>query len=294
MTLLQRTMVGSMIALALANASSGLAICSEDEQTVSPSTVLFETWIDGLNDSSYRVRRESFLKLCDRDVPLDSWLDAEFKSGDKHRASVATWLKRLRRPNGSLSDRIKMLGDYEVLRAPSDSSLDKYGVLQSYMADGQWDALLELLSLLETPIRNELLTEDGKLQLIIDRAWKSDHESVVPRLMNMVLKPTDRVHANRLWQSLGLPDEWRVSQNKDLPSVRIVELEADGKIDEALQLAEKSALRNFVEPILIRSGRWDKWLSLETRRTPIASVANFEQQKIGVLINIREAVSYAG
>ena len=284
MKLLQRTTVRTLIALALAHVLSGQTICSEDERTVSPSSVLFETWIEGLNDSSYRVRRESFLKLCDRDLPLDSWLDAEFKSGDKHRVSVATWLKRLRRSNGSLSDRIKMLGDYEVLRAPNDSSLDKYGVLQRYMADGRWDALLELLSLLEKPIRNELLTEDGKLQIIIDHAWKSDHESVVPRLMDMVLKPTDRVHANRLWQSLGLPDEWRVSQNKDLPSVRIVELETDGKIDEALLLAEKSALRNFVEPVLMRSDRWDKWLSLETRRTPIASPANFEQQKIGVLV----------
>jgi len=224
------------------------------------------------------------LKLCDRDVPLDAWLDAEFKSGDKQRAAMATWLKRLRRPNGSLSDRIKMLGDYEILRAPDDSSLDKFGVLQRYMADGRWEALLELLSLLDAPVRNELLSNDGKMEIIIDHAWKSDHESVVPRLLDLVLKPIDRVRANRLWKSLGLPDEWTVSLNRDLPSVKIVELEADGKIDEAILLAEKSVLRNFVEPILIRSEHWDKWLTLESRRTPIADVANFAHQRIGIMI----------
>ena len=284
MKLLQRSMVRSVIALALTMVLMGQAICGEDERTVSQSSDKFEAWIDGLNDSSYRVRRESFLRLCDRDVPLDAWLDAEFKSGDKHRAAMATWLKRLRRPNGSLSDRIKMLGDYEILRAPDDSSLDKFGVLQRYMADGRWEALLELLSLLDAPVRNELLMDDGKMEIIIDHAWKSDHESVVPRLLDMVLKPIDRVRANRLWKSLGLPNEWQVSQNRDLPSVKVVELEADGKIDEAILLAEKSVLRYLVEPILIRSDRWDKWLTLESRRTPIADAANFAHQRIGIMI----------
>ena len=284
MKLLQRTMVRLMTVLALATLLTGQSKCSADERSASPSTDRYQAWIDGLTDSSYRVRRESFLKLCDRDIPIDAWLDKELKSGDKHRAAMATWLKRLRRPSGSLSDRIKMLKDYEVLRAPDDSALDKYEVVQRYMSEGRWEALLELLSLVEAPIQNELLSEDGKLKIIIDHAWKSDHESVVPRLLDMVLKPVDRVRANRLWRSLRLPDEWQVSQNNDLPSVKIVELEADGKIEEAIVLAEKSALRNFVEPMLIRSDRWDKWLALETRRTPIASLVNFEQQKIGMSI----------
>lgn len=284
MKLLQPSLVRSVIALVLTIVLVGQAICREDDRTVSQSSDKFEDWIDGLSDSRYRVRRESFLKLCDRDVPLDAWLDAEFRSGDKHRAAMATWLKRLRLPHGSISDRIKMLGDYEILRAPDDSSLDKFGVLQRYMADGRWEALLELLSLLDAPVRNELLTHDGKMEIIIDHAWKSDHESVVPRLLEMVLKPIDRVRANRQWKSLGLPDEWQVSQNRDLPSVKIVELEADGKTDEAILLAEKSVLRNFVEPILIRSDRWDKWLTLESRRTPIADAANFAHQRIGIMI----------
>ncbi len=260
------------------------AFADGDTRNETPTPTAVEGLIQGLSDSSYRTRRESFLKLCDRSIPLDDWLEAETKSGDKQRAALATSLKRLRRTSGSLSERAAMMQDFETLRALSDSNDNKVDVLKRYMAEGRWEGLIELLSLLEPAVRTELLREDGLLQSIIGRAWKSENESIVPRLLDMVFMPTERIHANRLWKSMGMPAEWSVSQSQSLPSVKITELEADGQIDEAILLAEKSSLRNLVEPMLIRSNLWDRWLTLDRRRTPISSLQNLEHQRAAMLL----------
>ena len=278
MKLLHQTYFLLWIALALSASRLSAAGRIDDEQASPPFEASVEAWILGLSDTSYRTRRESFLKLCDRSIPLDGWLEKESKSTDKSRSAIATWLKRLRRSGGTLAERAEMLRDYEALRNFDDSVLDRY------IADGQWARLVELVSLLEPALRNQLLRKEGQLQLIIEKAWKSDNESVVPRLLELVLRPTERVDANRLWKSLGMPEEWQVSQNSNLPSVKTSELEADSKIDEAVALAEKSDLRNFVEPILIRSNRWDKWLSLDLKRTRISRLENIDHQRAGMLL----------
>ncbi len=284
MKLFQRSIFPLLFLVAFAANGIGSAECHWDEKSGGPYEADVEFWIRGLNDKSYRIRRESFLKLCDRNIPLDAWLDTESKSGDQHRAAIANWLKRLRRSNGTLAERAEMIRDYEALRNNEDSALERFSVLERYIDDGQWERLLEIVALLEPPIRIQLLRDEGKLQHIINKAWKSENESFVPRLLELVLSPMERAHANRLWRSLGMPEEWKVSQNSNLPSVKVIELEAEGKIDEAVTLAEKSGLRNLVEPILMRSNRWDKWLSMDLRRTPIMSLENIDHQKAGMLL----------
>ena len=284
MKLLQRTNCFLLVAVAFAANWIGNSDCKGDEQAVGLLEANVESWIQGLNDPSYRTRRESFLKLCDRTIPLEAWLETQSTSNDKHRSAVAVWLKRLRRSNGTFAERAEMLCDYEALRNLDESALESHSVLERYAADGQWERLLELVSLLEPPLRTALLRKDGQLQLMIGQAWKSGNESIVPRLLELVLSPPERVHANRSWRSLGMPDEWKVSQNSELPSVQITELEADGQIEEAVALAEKSALRNFVEPMLIRSNRWDKWLTMDLRRGVIAGPENIDHQQAGMRI----------
>jgi len=252
--------------------------CSADDKVDGDWNANVESWIQGLNDSSYRKRRDSFLKLCDRSIPLDAWLEKETKSGDRYRSTVATWLKRMRRSTGSIVERSEMLRDYEALRNMDES------VLERCMADGQWERLLELVALLEPNIRIELLRRHNQLQGIIDQAWKSNNESFVPKLLDLVLQPNERVSANRLWRSIRMPEEWKVSQNSDLTSVKIFEFEADGDVDAAVSLAKKASMRNLIEPMLIRSNGWEEWLKLDRRRTPIISDANIDQQQVGILL----------
>ena len=289
MKLLEQTNCFLLIAVALAAIWTSDSVCNGDEQNGDKQAVghleaNVESSIQGLNDSSYRTRRESFLKLCDRTIPLEAWLETQSKSNDKHRSAVAIWLKRLRRSNGTFAERAEMLCDYEALRNLDESALERHSVLERYAADGQWERLLELVSLLEPPLRTALLRKDGQVQRMIGQAWKSENESIVPRLLELVLSPTERVHANRSWRSLGMPEEWNVSQNRELTSVQITELEADGQIEEAVALAEKSVLRNFVEPMLIRSNRWDKWLSMDLRRGVIVGPENIDHQQAGMRI----------
>ncbi len=284
MKLSPRTNCFLLVAIAFAAHWTGNSVCIGDEQAVGLLEPNVESWIQGLNDPSYKTRRESFLKLCDRTIPLEAWLETQSKSSDKHRSAIVIWLKRLRRSNGTLVERAEMLRDYEALRNLDESAMERHTVLERYAANGQWERLLELVSLLEPPLRTTLLRRDGQLQLMIGQAWKSENESIVPRLLELVLSPPERVYANRLWRALGMPDEWKVSQNSELPSVKITELEADGKIEEAVALAEKSALRIFIEPILIRSNRWDNWLSMDLRRGVIAGTENIDHQQAAMRI----------
>ncbi len=259
------------------------ARCHGDDQGA-PLAASVDAWIQGLEDPSYRTRRESFLKLCDRTIPIDAWLDKEARSGDKHRSAVAIWLKRLRLANGTLTQRAEILRDYETLRSPDDRNWDRASVIERYVTTGQWEGLLELVALLDPPTRTELLGEDHQLQSIISKAWKTENEWVVPRLLDLVLKPSERIQANRLWRTLGMPEEWKVSLNRNLPSVKVLELEADSKIDEAVALAEKSGLRNLIEPMLVRANRWDRWLTMDPKRTPIAKLGSFDHQKALMLM----------
>lgn len=183
MKLLQRTNCLLLIAVALAANWINNSVGKGDEQAVGLLDANVESWIQGLNDPSYRTRRESFLKLCDPSIPLEAWLETQTKSSDKNRSAIANWLKRLRRSKGTLAERAEMLRDYEALRNLDESSLEKHSVLERYAANGQWERLLELVSLLEPPLRTALLRKDGQLQLMIGQAWKSENESIVPRLL---------------------------------------------------------------------------------------------------------------
>ena len=244
-----------------------------DEKTKPSWTADVEAWIQGLDDSSFRIRRESFLKLCDRSIPIDDWLAKETKSEDKHRSAVATWLNRLRRSSGTLAERAEILQDYEAMKNLDGSVIDRY------LSKGDWDRILDLLSMLDVQTRSEFLSRDGQIDNIIDMAWLAEKESYIPRVLDLVLKPTQRVQANRWWRKLGLPDEWKVSENSTLPSVRIAQLEADGKIDEAIALAKKSAMFNFVEPLIFRANRWDAWFEMDLRRTPVGGLEIMDHQK---------------
>ena len=252
---------------------------SNEQVTKSPIEQA-KVWLDGLADSNYRVRRESFLKLCDRSVQIDDWLAKESKSEDQYRSAIALWLMRLRKSSGTPAERLAMLSDLEALKKSDDSVLDRY------ISEGLWEQLIELVGLLDPFVRNQLLGEGNRIESIVDQAWKTHNEKYVPQFLNLVLKPTERVYVNRWWRKLGLPHEWAVDDRSSLPSVQIARLEVEGKIDEAVAIAKKSGILNYIERLLIRTNRWDDWMALDTRRIPVLNVQNFYQQKAVVLISL--------
>lgn len=251
-----------------------------DEQVSKDGLGSANVWLDGLTDPSFRVRRESFLKLCDRSIEVDDWLAKETTSEDKNRSAIAWWLLRLRRSNGTPAERLTMLRDLDALRNSDES------VIERLISEGLWDQLIELLGLLTPTTRKALLGEENRVEAIIERAWQSHNEAYVPKLLNLILPPTERVYVNRWWRTLGLPQEWSVDEQSNLPNVVVARLELDGKIDEAVQLASSGPLLNYVERILIRANRWDQWLALNENRIPISGSQNFGQQKAALLITL--------
>lgn len=236
-----------------------------------------QVWINGLTGPSYRLRRESFLKLCDRSVDIDGWLEAETRNPDPYRASVSRWLIRLRKSNGTPAERVTLLNDLESLR-----KLDTT-VLERYASEGKWESMIELLGLLDPAIRRELMEETYR-EVIIAKAWATENESYIPRLLDLLLDPSERAYVNQWWSKLGLSSEWHVSDQSHLPSAKISWLESEGKIEEAIEWAKKKSILNQVERLLIRSNRWDAWLDLDTRRIPVVGSQNLSQQRAGVLI----------
>ncbi|MEQ1824630.1 MAG: hypothetical protein ABL921_01745 [Pirellula sp.] len=250
------------------------------QQAVPARTDEVASLLDGLSNSNYRVRREAFLKLCDRSLNIDEWLSKETKSSDRYRSAVAQWLIRLRQSSGSPKERLEVLQDLESLKRANES------VLQRYVSQGKWEQLLELCGLLDSFARRELFAQENRVEWLVDQAWKSNNESFVPRFLNLTLSPSDRVHANLWWRKLGMPEEWKVDEPIQLPSVQVLKLEAEGKIDEAVDVAKKSRVVNLIEGLLLRSNRWDEWMALDTRRIPIMGQENFYHQKAGVLLTL--------
>lgn len=260
--------------LCIAIVDCGIGFC--DDQTKS-SEDQAQIWLEGLVGPSYRLRRESFLKLCDRSVDIDGWLAKETRNPDAYRASVARWLIRLRKSNGTPAERVMLLNDLESLRQLDTS------VLERYVSEGRWEAMIELVGLLDSATRRELMAETNR-EGIIAKAWETENEVYVPRLLDLVLEPAERAYVNQWWSKLGLTQDWHVNDQSNLPSAKIALLESEGKIDEAIDLAKKKSILNQVERLLIRSNRWDSWLTLDTRRIPIVGSQNLVQQKVGVMI----------
>jgi hypothetical protein len=254
---------------------------SDEQLGNSAQNLHVEQLLSELNDPNYRKRREAFLALCDRNLDINNWLASESKSDDRYRSAVAQWLVRLRQSSGSPMERLETLQDLESLKEADER------VLQRYIGQGKWDQLIELCSLLDTYTRRELFSQENRVEWIVEQAWKSNQESYVPKLLNLTLSPTDRFHANQWWRKLGFPEEWRLDEATRLPSVQILALEAEGKVDEAIDVAKKKGGLNYVEGLLLRAGRWDEWMALDTRRIPITvGLQNFHHQKIGILISL--------
>lgn len=260
--------------LCIAILDCGIGCC--DDQTKS-SEDQAQIWLEGLVGPSYRLRRESFLKLCDRSVDIDGWLAKESRNPDAYRASVARWLIRLRKSNGTPAERVMLLNDLESLRQLDTS------VLERYVSEGKWEAMIELVGLLDSATRRELMAETNR-EKIIAKAWEAENELYVPRFLDLVLEPAERAYVNQWWSKLGMTQDWQVNDQSNLPSAKIALLESEGKIDEAIDLAKKKSILNQVERLLIRANRWDSWLTLDTRRIPIVGSQNLVQQRVSVMI----------
>jgi hypothetical protein len=268
-----------VMAIYLSMASLGPTLLGH-EQGAPPDIEAVQSLLEGLSAPDYRVRRESFLRLCDRSLNIDGWLAKEAKTEDRYRAAIALWLSRLRQSNGTPMERLTMLQDLESLKKADVRVLDRY------VSEGRWEQLVELFGLLEPLARRELLGEENRTEWLIDQAWKSHNELYIPKILNLTLQPIERVHVNRWWKKLGMPSDWHVDEPDNLPSVKIAKLEAEGKVDEAVEVAKKSRTVNYIEGLLIRSGRWDEWLALDTRRIPVLGSQHHYQQKTALLVTL--------
>ncbi len=268
----QPTSVGLLTA---AESRSAPAPAAEKEKAAGSKEIdarLTQALLADLHSPSYRTRREAFLKLCDRDYPIDDWLQSEVSSPNPHDASLAAWLTQLRRTDGPLSDRLEVLTAYQRASQGDDSAL------YQFILGNRWDRVLEVLEILPPQSQLAILKDQAGLARYVELAWGSGNEWAVPKLLNIVVGDEERVPINRWWRDLGMPDDWKLDE-PDTPIVHLSRLEADGKWKEAIRFAHENRMPEQLGRLHILGGDWAGWLQLnsEEREHRVGGGTPFEQ-----------------
>lgn len=219
-----------------------------------PTAEELDNLLADLESSSYKRRREAFIKLCDRSYAIDTWLETKLaRNSNPSSVPLLKWLVQLRRTEGDLVERLETLSVLQQASKGDDSQLFVM------MLDDRWDQAIEVLRLLPPTVVRTMLKDRGELGRCVQLAWRAGQEWVIPELYKLVTEPAERVAINRWWKEIGLPDSWQMEEQDDAPS-QLAKLEAAGQWAEAVAFAEKHATQLPFERTLIRAGDWDGWL----------------------------------
>lgn len=209
-----------------------------------------------LDDPSYRVRREAFLKLRDRSLPIDEQLAKEANQEDPHRSSLAKWLIQLRKSDGPITEQLEIVSAYRSVIAGDNVPL------LGMVFRNEWKQVVEILQILPRPVLRSL-ADKGELEMFQEQAWASRNSWAVPLILDLYVSNDQRVAINRWWRDIGMPEDWKLKE-PPLPIVQLFQLEADGKIDDAVRYALKTELGpRAAEAVCIRAADWNRWLELQ-------------------------------
>lgn len=209
-----------------------------------------------LDDPSYRVRREAFLKLRDRSLPIDEQLAKEANQEDPHRSSLAKWLIQLRKSDGPIAEQLETVSAYRSAIAGDNVPL------LGMVFRNEWKQVVDLLQVLPRPVVRSL-ADKGELEMFQEQAWASRNSWAVPLILDLYVPNDQRVAINRWWRDIGMPDDWKLME-PPLPIVQLFQLEADGRVEDAVRYALKTELGpRAAEAVCIRSADWNRWLELQ-------------------------------
>lgn len=187
-----------------------------------------------LDDPSYRVRREAFLTLRDRSIAIDDQLAKEANQEDLHRSSLAKWLIQLRKSEGSITEQLETVSAYRSVMAGDNVPL------LGMVFRNEWKQVVDLLQILPRAVLRNL-ADKGELDMFQEQAWISRNSWAVPLILDLYVPNDQRVAINRWWREIGMPAEWKLKE-PPLPIVQLFQLEADGRIDDAVRYALKTEL----------------------------------------------------
>jgi hypothetical protein len=234
-----------------------------------------------LDDPSYRLRREAFLTLRDRSLPIDEQLAKEANQEDPHRSSLAKWLIQLRKSDGPIAEQLETVSAYRSVMAGDNVPL------LGMVFRNEWKQVVDLLQILPRPVLRSL-ADKGELEMFQEQAWASRNSWVVPLILDLYVSNDQRVAINRWWRDIGMPADWKLKEPQ-LPIVQLFQLEADGRIEEAIRYALKTELGpRAAEAVCIRAADWNRWLGLQkSHKLRSKSELAFQRLAVHLLLNQR-------
>ena len=235
-----------------------------------------------LDDPSYRVRREAFLTLRDRSIPIDDQLAKEANQEDLHRSSLAKWLIQLRKSEGSITEQLETVSAYRSVMAGDNVPL------LGMVFRNEWKQVVDLLQILPRAVLRNL-ADKGELDMFQEQAWVSRNSWAVPLILDLYVPNDQRVAINRWWREIGMPAEWKLKE-PPLPIVQLFQLEADGRIDDAVRYALKTELGpRAAEAVCIRAADWKRWLGLQDAHK-LRSKSELAFQRLAVYLILNQRV----
>jgi tetratricopeptide (TPR) repeat protein len=257
-------LVGLVLSSVVVQVGLGQQVGTEENQGVGSASAQISGLLRQLEAPSFSERKQAFLGLVNAPKEWELELRRQCESSAVMSGSVGEWFNVLRSLPASRSMREQLAKDYVAL-----SKGDPMSFLR-YTSKVDMSTFLVLLKLLPAERRETLwntLFVQGFLDQMLYREWVAGGNEHFPQMLEVLVpKSPLRLGLNHLWKSIGMPANWKLT----LPTVaeqtsdyRMLELVLDGKVSEAIALADKDSASPLSELLRIRFARWEEWIGMD-------------------------------
>lgn len=220
--------------------------------------------IEQLESSTYAERQQAFIALLNAPSEWDDELRNQLDAAKNGSGTRGEWLKALRSFPTSRSMRERLVKDYFAL---NKGELNPF---LTYASNGNTSTFLSLLKLLPAE-RREAFWDTYFVQAFLDqmlyRDWIAGESENFPQLLELLVpKSPLRLGLNHSWKSMGMPSNWKLSLPSELEQssdYRIIGLVLEGRVKEAIALADRDTSTPLAELLRLRFAMWDDWMGLD-------------------------------
>lgn len=257
-------LVGLFLWSVVSQVGLGQQVGSGENQSVGSPSVRISSLLRQLEAPTFVDRQQAFLALVNAPKEWEEELRKQCETSGSMGGSVGEWFNVLRSLPASRSLRNQLIQDYLALSKGDPVTF------VNYASKVDLTTFLALLKLLPAERRETLwhtLFVQAFLDQMLYREWVAGGTEHFPQMLELLVpKSPLRLGLNHSWKSIGMPANWKLTLppvSEQTSDYRLLELVLDGKVSEALALADKDTASPLSELLRIRFARWDEWIGLD-------------------------------